>query len=175
MIAPKDAELRATEDFLVEKIADQAREIGVLPDVEAHRRFVRPIMLKVEEDAAEDASAAAPPAPPTPDPDEPLGPREVRWDPATNAVRVGAELEEEVAARRAEIEEQEAHRIYLRMLAEKPEWRRRILAVYLDPYLDRTRKMEGLHEIFRDAVRYFGEPRALYKTAAVMMDMGAKR
>jgi len=68
----KSEDLRDTKDFLVESIAEQAKQIGILPNVEAHERFVEPILRQVEVDLEE--QGAQPIASPADEPaEEPEG------------------------------------------------------------------------------------------------------
>lgn len=172
----REEDLRDAKDFLVGAIADQAHALGIEPNVRAHEDFVAPILRKVEIDVeAERQAELAAPAPPAPDPDAPLGPWEVRENLETGEIRMGVEVAAELERQRAaETEDVIAHRLYLRLLASKPDWKKRILAIALSRDLSQPQKKAKLHDLFTASFRYFGHPRALLQAAKTFVDMGRR-
>lgn len=163
----KAEELRDAKEFLVENIADQARQIGLMPAPDVHARAVDPIIRRVEVDAEDEARRGVRPDPPAPAVEEvervdERGFEHFRGeavgvaviDPVTGEV----ELQMLGAPPPREPHWLRLRRARFRELRALPEWRARVEKVMHDPTLNADQRREKYESIYKDSVRLFGDP-----------------
>lgn len=171
-MAADEKTLRQTKDNLVGAITGQAKQFGLMPDVEAAEKFLDPILRKVEADAAAPKPAKRP-VPERPEdsqwygepghsPKVPIGTTIVHeslgtfdWNLQTNNVSVPSHI----LPREPRLSpSMRAARDILRVMRNMPEWRAAIEKVALSsaPPAQKERTYRDILNRFR---RFHGDPR----------------
>ena len=161
--------LRDAQDFLVDRIVGQGRELGAEPNVRAARDFIAPILRRVEVDHEDQVRAGTAPEPLNLDPrdgvkveTETVG--RVRWNLETDEAVLESLGGTPLALEPEESEERRICRTYWRMLkahAAWPEIRQRFLVVLSNRDTTPEQKRRRLNDVWRALFHHFGDPFAL--------------